>query len=170
MKSHRPLVALLLAAVTAITASCVNRDAEIPLAARRLLDLGGGPGLLACTPSTADSVTQLIGPAGGTIQFGPHTLVIPAGALDSTVAITAVAPSDTLNRAVFSPAGLQFQQPASLTMSYANCGIIGSLLPRQIAYTTDLLQVLEYIGGTNDILGQTVSAPIHHFSDYVVAW
>jgi len=170
MKSHRPLVALVLAAATAITASCVNRDAEIPLAARRLLDLGGGPGLLACTPLTTDSVAQLVGPEGGTIQVGPHSLSIPAGSLDSSVVITAVAPSDSLNRVQFSPAGLTFTQPATLTMSYANCGIVGSLLPRQIAYTTDLLEVLEYIGGNNDVLSQTVSAPIHHFSDYVVAW
>lgn len=170
MRSRRPVLALFLGAVVAIAASCMSRDIESPIRTRRLLDLGGGPGLLTCTALAADSVTQAVGPAGGTLQFGPHVLVIPPGALDSSVVITAVAPSDTVNRAHFSPSGLVFQQPASLTMSYANCGIVGSLLPRQIAYTTDLLEILEYLGGSDDMLNQTVTSQVHHFSDYVVAW
>jgi hypothetical protein len=94
-------------------------------------------GLLSCTPLPADSVTQVIGPAGGTINVGPHTFTVPAGALDSAVAITAVAPSDVVNRVVFQPSGLWFQQ-AAMTMSYANCGVLGSWLPKQIAYVDDL--------------------------------
>ena len=170
MKSKSPAFALLLGAALALAASCVGREIDSPLPSRRLLDVGAGTGLLACTPLSADSSTQVIGPDGGTLQVGPHVLVIPAGALDSSVVITALAPSDSVNRVQFSPAGLTFQQPATLTMSYANCGVAGWLLPRQIAYTSDLLQVLEYLGGRDDVIAQTVSAPVHHFSDYVVAW
>ncbi len=123
-----------------------------------------------CTPLPADTATQAIGPAGGTLLIGRHTLTVPPHSLDSTVIITAVAPSATVNRLQFSPAGLTFHQPASLTMSYANCGLLGGLLPKQIVYTTDLLQILEGLGGADNILAQTVTAKIHHFSDYVVAW
>jgi hypothetical protein len=170
MKTRRPLLALFLSSVIALAGSCTGRDVENPLSSRRLLDLAAGQGLLTCTPVAADSVTQTVGPDGGTIVFGANELVIPAGSLDSSVVITAVAPSDSVNRAQFSPAGLQFQQPASLTMSYANCGVVGALVPRQIAYTTDLLAIIQYLGGVDDILGQTVTGQIHHFSDYVVAW
>ena len=54
-------------------------------------------GLLTCSPLPYDSATQVIGPLGGTIQVGMDTLVVPAGALLAPVAITMVAPSDTVN-------------------------------------------------------------------------
>lgn len=138
--------------------------------------LGGWPlpppptGLLACTPVAADSATQTIGPAGGTLQVGANTLVIPEGALDSAVTITAVAPSDTVNRVQFQPEGLTFNQPAQLTMSYANCNTLGLWLPKQIAYTSDLLLILEYLPSWDNLFGQTVTGRVSHFSDYAIAW
>src|SRR5438128_86704 len=60
-------------------------------------------GLLRCSPLTYDSVTQTIGPLGGTLQVGPHTFSVPAGALDSTVSITAVVPAGTVNVVQFQP-------------------------------------------------------------------
>ncbi|HEV8304554.1 MAG TPA: hypothetical protein VGQ25_06330 [Gemmatimonadales bacterium] len=128
-------------------------------------------GLLNCTPLAADSVTQTIGPEGGTIQVGVNTLSIPAGALDTAVTITAVAPSDTLRRVHFEPAGLTFLQPTWLTMSYADCNLLGSLLPKRIAYTSDdLLQILEYLPSWDDLTGQTVTGQLRHFSDYALSW
>jgi hypothetical protein len=127
-------------------------------------------GLLSCTPLPADSVTQVIGPAGGTINVGPHTFTVPAGALDSAVAITAVAPSDVVNRVVFQPSGLWFQQPATLTMSYANCGVLGGWLPIQIAYVDDLLNIRYFLWSIDNFQSQTVTARVRHFSEYAVAW
>jgi hypothetical protein len=127
-------------------------------------------GLLACTPLAYDSVTQTIGPEGGTLAVGGHTLTIPPGALDTAVSITAVAPSDTLSQVRFQPEGLTFQQPASLTLSYANCSLLGSLAPKQIAYTTDAFQILEYVPSLDDLVGQTVTGQLHHFSEYAIAW
>jgi hypothetical protein len=127
-------------------------------------------GLLTCTPLAYDSVTQTIGPAGGTLAVGGQTLTVPAGALDTPVSITAVAPSDTVSHVRFHPEGLTFQQPASLTLSYANCSLLGSLAPKQIAYTTDALQILEYVPSLDDLRGQTVTGQLHHFSEYAIAW
>jgi hypothetical protein len=128
-------------------------------------------GLLSCTPLAADSVTQTIGPDGGAIQVGVHTLWIPAGAFDTPVTITAVAPSDTVRRVQFQPEGLTFLQPAWLTMSYADCNVLGSSLPKRIAYTTaDLLLILEYLPSWDDLSGQTVTGQVQHFSDYALAW
>jgi len=127
-------------------------------------------GLLSCTPLPYDSVTQTIGPAGGTLAVGAHTLTIPPGALETAVSITAVAPSDTVSHVRFQPQGLTFQQPASLTLSYANCSLLGSLAPKQIAYTTDALQILEYLPSLDELLGQTVTGQVQHFSEYAIAW
>jgi hypothetical protein len=129
-----------------------------------------GTGLVLCTPLSVDSITQVVGPSGGTIIVGPHSFTVPAGALDSAVAITAVIPSDSTNRIVFQPSGLTFQQPATLTMSYANCGVLGTVLPKEIAYVDDLLNILYYLASAGNSQSQTVTAQVQHFSDYAVAW
>src|SRR6266536_846988 len=168
MKVTRLLAALLGAAALSLM-SCGE---PAPLAPRPAsLLLGSGPtGLLRCSPLAADSVTQTIGPDGGTLYVGPHSLTVPAGALDAPVSITAVAPSDTVNQGRFQPAGLSFQRPASLTMSYANCDLLGSLLPKQIAYTTDLLVILDYLPSIDNFFAQRVTGHLQHFSTYAVAW
>ena len=151
--------------------SCVNPSAPTPQG--DVLPPPPPPlptGLLACTPVAADSVTQTIGPEGGTLLVGANTLAIPAGALDSAVTITAVAPSDTVNRLQFQPEGLTFLQAARLTMSYANCNTLGLTLPKRIAYTTDLLLILEYLPSVDDLSGQTVTGQVRHFSDYAISW
>ncbi len=127
-------------------------------------------GLLTCSPLPYDSATQVIGPLGGTIQAGPHTLSVPAGALLDTVTITMVAPSDTVSGVRFAPEGLTFQQPASLTMSYANCNLLGLNIPKQIAYTTDVLVILDYLKSWDNKNAQLVTGQVNHFSEYAVAW
>ncbi len=126
--------------------------------------------LVRCSPLAYDSVTQTIGPEGGTLQVGTSTLSVPAGALDSAVSITAVTPSDTVNHIHFEPQGLTFLQPASLTMSYANCNTMLSSDPRRIAYTTEALQILEYVPSVDDVTTQAVTGQLQHFSDYAIAW
>jgi hypothetical protein len=178
MKSPRPRSLALLGAAAAFALSCTE-PTPLGVPERDLIGLTGvtatvqvppNLNLLACTPLAADSMTATVGPAGGTLQAGPHTLVIPPDALDRTVTITMVAPSDTVNRVQFQPAGLQFQQPASLTLSYANCNVLGIALPRQIVYTTDSLVILEVEKSADDALSATVTSPLKHFSDYAVAW
>jgi hypothetical protein len=164
---RRPRVAALLLGAALVALSCGEPAAPKPSTLRA--DLLAGAGLLQCTPIPTATTTQRVDSTGGVIQVGPHTLTIPPGALSDPVTITAVAPSDTINRVQFGPTGLTFQRPASLTMSYANCGLLPSLLP-QIAYTTDALQILAYLTSVADPWSQTVTAPVQHFSDYAVAW
>src|SRR2546427_7966120 len=107
---------------------------------------------------------------GGVLSVGPHQLSVPPGALDAPVTITAVAPADTVNRVRFGPEGLTFQEPASLTMSYANCDALTSLAPKQIAYTGDALAILDLLPSVDDLWTRTVTASLEHFSDYAIAW
>ncbi len=43
-------------------------------------------------------------------------------------------------------------------------------MPKQIAYTTDLLAILYYLPSLDDQASQTVTGQLQHFSDYALAW
>lgn len=137
-----------------------------------LLGTGIGAGLLACDSLPFASAQRTIGPEGGTIDAGPHTLRVPAGALAAPVLITVEAPVGTVNSVRLLPEGLRFAagKPARLTLSYANCPITGRLLPKRIAYTTDLLEILSYVLSLDDLLHERITGSLQHFSRYAVAW
>jgi hypothetical protein len=174
MKATRLSLSVLLGGAVLVALSCAEPTAP---AARGSL-LGGGDlfddlkqvtGLLQCEPLPYDSVTQTVGPEGGVILIGPHSLTIPAGALDSDVTITAVTPPDTVNRIQFQPEGLVFNGFTDLRMSYTNCSLL-SQLPKRIAYTTPDLLILDYLPSLDNVLTQTVRGKLLHFSDYAIAW
>ena len=127
-------------------------------------------GLLKCSPMPTYTASRTIGQSGGTIVVGPHYLTIPAGALPGPTTITAVAPSDKVNRVRFWPQGLQFQKSATLTMSYANCNLLGKVLPKRIAYVDNDLEILYYVLSLDILNLRRVQGKIDHFSSYAVAW
>ena len=105
------------------------------------------------------------------ITAGPHALVIPAGALDRPTEITMTLQAGRgVNGVHFEPEGLQFQRSAALTMSYANCDVLGKLLPKRIAYTSSALDVISYLLSADNLWTKRVTGKLDHFSDYVVAW
>jgi len=132
--------------------------------------LVGKLGLLRCTPLPDVRSSALIGPAGGSLQIGQYTLQVPAGALAQPVQISGEQLPDTVNSVRFAPEGLQFARPATLTMTYANCNLLGRLLPKRIAYTSDNLQILSYLLSLDNLLSRTVKGQVNHFSRYAVAW
>src|SRR5712692_6428509 len=111
-------------------------------------------GLVVCS-QTYDSVTKVIGPRGDTLQVGNHILWVDAQVLTVPVAITAVAPADTVRWVRFQPDGLVF--PASsvdisyglstgalLYTNYKGCGVSTGVTPR-IAQVSDSLSILAYL-------------------------
>ncbi|HET8632780.1 MAG TPA: hypothetical protein VFL88_01435 [Gemmatimonadales bacterium] len=124
--------------------------------------------LLTCSALPDDQSTQWIGPNGGTIKFGASQLSIPRGALKSYVQITAEQVSGDVNSVRFSPEGLKFAKPATLTMGYSNCQQVQSA--KQIVYTDESLNVLEVLKSKDSSRGETVTAPVNHFSRYAVSW
>jgi hypothetical protein len=124
--------------------------------------------LLTCSALPPARATQTIGPRGGTIRFGSNRLEIPRGALKSNVRITAEQVSGSVNSVRFSPEGLHFAQSATLTMGYDNCRDVHA--PKQIVYTDESLHVLEILKSTDQQRGESVSAPLDHFSRYAIAW
>jgi len=175
MKASRFRLRTLLGAVALVAASCGEPTAVT-------IDAPGQPqgdvdfwwprptGLLRCAALPADSVSQTIGPEGGALQVGPHTLSVPPGALAEPVTISAVAPSGTARSVRFEPSGLTFGQPVALTMSYEDCGLLWIFLPKRIAYTTDLLEILSYVVSVDHWRTRTVTGYLEHFSTYAVAW
>jgi hypothetical protein len=137
-----------------------------------LFGLGGG--LVHCAPMAGHEATGVFGPEGGALQVGPHVLAIPAGALNQPVTITAVAPTGPVNRIDFGPEGLVFAEPASLTMSHANCGFLAGLLPKKVAHVDSgpglLVDVLELLPSTDDLAARRVTGSLTHFSSYAIAW
>ena len=75
-----------------------------------------------------------------------------------------------VNAVRFQPDGLRFQRSARLTMSYANCNLLGLLLPKRIAYVSDGLNILTYLLSIDNLLSSKVTGQVDHFSNYAVAW
>jgi hypothetical protein len=134
--------------------------------------LGGGLGaaLLQCDPLPSSSARITLGPAGGSLSFGPHRLVVPSGALAAPVAITAEIVSDRVNSVRFAPEGLEFSRSAALALSYANCAGLGLLLPKRVAYTDEALLILELLASIDLPRQQRVTGQLGHFSRYAVAY
>src|SRR2546429_7901999 len=174
MKARRVLIAPVLLLVAAL--ACTDRTpTAVPAApapdASLIGGLLGATGLLKCSNLPYASDTETIGPLGGVLRAGPHSLVIPPGALLNPTTITMTAPSGLgVNAVKFRPEGLRFTTPAALTMSYANCSLLGKLLPKRIAYTDDNLNILSYLLSLDNLFSKRVTGKVNHFSDYVVAW
>jgi hypothetical protein len=124
--------------------------------------------LLVCSSQPYAVTRRTIGYEGGTIQVGSHALVIPRGALRQQTTITAEQIPGRVNSVRFSPEGLQFERPAGLVMSYRNCLVV--LLKKKIVYTDENLKILEVLRSLDLFGSRSVTAPIDHFSRYVVAY
>ena len=122
---------------------------------------------LACNTRGYGSVTKTIGRSGGQIVIGPHSFVVAPNALSSDVAITATAPQGNRILVQFQPAGLVFNGPAALTLSYRECGIL--VLKPKVVYTTDGNNILEVLLTVPNILGRTATGKVGHFSAYMLA-
>jgi hypothetical protein len=196
MKWNRRFSTLALAFALAAGLSCTTSDSTAPLAPSSeqetpsfglIGDLTGGltetvdgltgtlvgtlgsvTDLLLCSPQPYAITRQTIGPSGGVLNVGTHSLVIPKDALSEKVAITAEQIRGSTNSIRFSPEGLRFQKPAVLTMNYQNCAL--ALLQKKIVYTTEKLKILEVLRSLDLFRSKSVTAPIDHFSRYAVAY
>jgi hypothetical protein len=172
-----------LLALVAVAASCSGDSLTAPAPDAHpevhpgLLDGGliGGIGgavddLLSCRVAATSSTTQSVGPEGGTITVGRHSLVIPAGALRETVEITATAPAGEHVELRFAPHGLVFDRRVALRMSYAECGLVRALLLRIAYVDPEKLEILEVLPSFPDLLRRQVYGTTDHFSSYMLAY
>jgi len=125
--------------------------------------------ILVCPLEGSVTRSASIGPAGGTLKVGRHTLVVPRGALSRTVTITGRTSGDRTASVLFQPQGLQFAVPAHVRLDYGPCANIPN--PKKVLYVSDdgktFLSVLRSI---DDPRAEVVDGEIDHFSRYAVAW
>ncbi len=146
--------------------------------------------LAQCQPQPYAVVVQTVGPRGGTLRAGSHSLVIPQGALSKNTVITMEAPVATHAQVELRPHGLVFSSTAkpTLTLSYKNCeepaslgtalGVgddddddeVSRVVPMKIVYTDDLLNILEVLKSQDQRDSKRVISRLDHFSSYVVAY
>jgi hypothetical protein len=126
--------------------------------------------LFVCAADTvAASDTATIGPLGGVITFGSHSLLIPPGALLRQTTITATMPADGHLTAVLQPEGLQFVVPATLTLGYSQCNPQPDNSLNIVYLNGPLGQILQWLPSVLHLDSHTVSALIGHFSVYAAA-
>ena len=129
-------------------------------------------GLISCNVTQTTYGSAWVGPSGGIVRVGPHTLVIPRGALQSYTRISATAPKGNTVLVDFQPHGLKFAVPTALTLSYRECGLVGNLLGGlllDVVYVDDKQGILEVLPSLNDLLGKRVTGRVDHFSGYALA-
>jgi hypothetical protein len=120
------------------------------------------------TQFVAGSYAAVIGPQGGTIEFGIGQLVFPAGALKSPTRITATTDGSHLG-VEFGPHGLVFPSSAQPRVSFHTGDILADPTSAVIVYIDDLQQVLETIATFYDIEAKAVAGKLSHFSTYAIA-
>lgn len=128
-------------------------------------------GALICDPIQYAATVKVVGPAGGDLDFGPHKLSIPPGALEAPTVITAEAPTALRPLAVFSPHGTVFRaaSPPRLDLSYKHCHAREGIVHR-IGYLGESGTISEW-PPSEDLPGWgIVRAWIAHFSAYIVAF
>jgi hypothetical protein len=126
-------------------------------------------GLVACRVSETERGSATIGRYGGVVRVGPHALHVPAGALDRDVTITAVAPKGNFVKVEFQPEGLRFARATALTLSYRDCGLLGSLKYTLVHLDEDDRTVLEILPSVANLLTRSVTGRLDHFSNYAIA-
>lgn len=138
-------------------------------------------GLLRGTPLDNDiTVSKSIGILGGTLSIPAAgvSVVIPAGALSGTTNITMTARKGSLVAYDFAPQGITFAKPLSLTQKLAgtNATLLNAPALRLGYYSDSSLLgsttalVSELLGGVLNLVNWSFTAPINHFSGYVVCW
>ncbi len=179
-KWTRTFSVILLGVVLAMGVSCTSSDNPVEPSAEpsiepsqnlgKLLEpLGQLAGkLLFCSPQPYQVTSKTIGPDGGVIVVGTHRLEIPRGALTQRVTIKAEQVTGWVNSVRLTPAGLKFQKPGKLTLSYRNCSPL--LVVKKVVYIDNLLRILEVLESRDDWRNQAVTGTIKHFSRYAVAW
>src|SRR5260370_15114534 len=97
MKAVRLFIIALLVGGLGLASACGDHMPTAPQPSAPSASLLGcllaPTGLLTCSNLPYDSTTQTIGIRGGSLSVGPHTLIIPHGALSKPTPITNVPPS-----------------------------------------------------------------------------
>jgi len=126
--------------------------------------------LITCAKNDrSDSGTASIGARGGVVNFGPHQLVIPIGALTTTTRISARAYQGDTLAVDLEPHGLQFNVSATLVLNYKGCNVSDQYATGILYTDSALTHVLSIISSEDHYKKWMVVGTINHFSVYAAA-
>lgn len=178
------LRSLALLALLPLAASCGRDQAPSPAApilppattADGLLGNGGllegllSPvtGLLRCHTTSAYASSAVIGAAGGTLNVGPHQLIVPPNALRAPTRISASAPRGQYVEVQFQPEGLRFERPVAIALSYRHCGVVRGIFLK-VVYVDSQRSILQVLPSLPDLFNRRVFGKTDHFSGYMLA-
>ncbi|GAB3992695.1 hypothetical protein GCM10028807_26130 [Spirosoma daeguense] len=119
-------------------------------------------------------VSQIIGPEGGSLSTpdGTVRLTLPAGAISQATTITILpitshTPNGIGQAYRFSPDGLQFSKPATLTFQYTNEQVSANDADMlKVAYQGANKVWYNVTGARVDTQQKRISVPMAHFSDW----
>jgi len=185
----RRLIPLMLLAASCSDPSPTGADLATPgLLAGKAKPAGSS--LVPCGKLPYDSVSRVIGPAGGWFVVGANVVWVDSLALSAPVTITAVTPSDTVRLVRLHPDGLVFRTGthglgAVVATNLYNCKLRHNSLPR-IANVTDAMAIVEYMESPAAAVDSLIVmrfrvdsggwtpywafGALRHFSNYAVAW
>lgn len=122
---------------------------------------------VACAPLPFDGSAQIVGPAGGVFNFGPHTLTVPAGALSANISIGVMVNTALETEVQLLPHGTQFSVPVKLKLAYSHCDTAAT---HRVAYIDANGNLLEWTAAVDNPSLGFVEASLNHFSIYAVAY
>lgn len=133
---------------------------------REMMNTTSSP-FVACAPMPYDGEAKIVTSSGGTFTFGPHKLVVPAGALSWPTAIAVIVETDLKAKVTLLPHGTQFASPVKLTLAYQHCEESAT---HRVAYINTLNQIIEYPTSVDRPSEQMVDTWLNHFSTYAIAY
>ncbi|MFN0180148.1 MAG: hypothetical protein ACKVZ0_15215 [Gemmatimonadales bacterium] len=120
-----------------------------------------------CAPLPFDGEAQVVGVNGGTFNFGPHQLVIPAGAVTANVAIGVMVVTSLKTEVTLLPHGTQFAAPIKVKLAYGHCE---NATTHRVAYIDALGNIVEWPAAIDRPDVSIVEASLNHFSQYAIAY
>ncbi len=131
--------------------------------------------LLMCPNTKEVRVEGTIGPEGGTLALGEHSLEIPVGAVSVPIRFVGILPVDELLKATFQANGAEaytFQIPVTLTLSFSRCEkerqALGPKALRVYKIDPRTNAIEKDLGGTEKDKEKVVVATLEGFSTYTL--
>ncbi|GJG88243.1 hypothetical protein tb265_34240 [Gemmatimonadetes bacterium T265] len=125
---------------------------------------------LTCGVAGGWTVTQPVGPNGGTLWFGASSLTIPRGALSTTVMISATVTLGQGAKVDFAPHGLHFAKAVTITVNYNGCSMPANAPGMNVYYLNDSGGIAQSMPSANDPNQRIVTSLTDHFSGYMMSW
>jgi hypothetical protein len=146
-------------------------------ATANLLGTGGvsvGSSLIECPNAIATTTEALVTPLGGVVSLDGTSITLPAGAVLAPTLIRVTIPASNYMEVDISVPGLEhfiFEQPVTVTVSYARCNRADILRTPLTAWYIDseTKALLEQMVGVDNKLTQSVTFVTPHLSGYALA-